>query len=184
MKADYKVLLDACVIANIGVCDLYLRLAEQPRLYLPRWSEEILGEVRSTHKKLGWQSDLAEYFQHEIRKAFPEALISGYEQLTPIMTNQEKDRHVLAAAVKDGIDLIITFNLRHFRSEDLSKWNVRAEHPQNYLLTLYSINPAIVLAKLTIIAQKKGLTLSDLLINLGKSVPEFSAKVLEDSGYS
>jgi predicted nucleic acid-binding protein len=182
MKADYKVLLDACVIANIGVCDLYLRLAEHPRLYLPRWSEEILLEVRRTHKKLGWEEDLADFFQHEIRKTFPEASISGYEELTQIMTNHEKDRHVLAAAVRGGVDLIITFNLRHFRSEDLSKWNVRAEHPQNYLLTLYSINPAIVIGKLTMIAQDRGLTLTDLLINLGKSIPEFSAKVLDDLG--
>ena len=27
MKADYRVILDACVLANFGVCDLLLRLA-------------------------------------------------------------------------------------------------------------------------------------------------------------
>jgi hypothetical protein len=31
MKADYRVLLDACVLANFGVCDLLLRLSERPR---------------------------------------------------------------------------------------------------------------------------------------------------------
>jgi hypothetical protein len=36
MRADFKVVLDACVLANFGVCDLLLRLAERPRLYLPR----------------------------------------------------------------------------------------------------------------------------------------------------
>jgi hypothetical protein len=43
MRADFKVVLDACVLANFGVCDLLLRLAERPRLYLPRWSEELLA---------------------------------------------------------------------------------------------------------------------------------------------
>lgn len=51
MIADYKVLLDACVLANFAVCDLYLRLAEHPRLLLPKWSEDILKEVCRTHVK-------------------------------------------------------------------------------------------------------------------------------------
>jgi hypothetical protein len=31
IKADFKVFLDACVLADIAVCDLLLRLAERPR---------------------------------------------------------------------------------------------------------------------------------------------------------
>lgn len=34
MQADFKIVLDACVLANIAVCDLFLRLAEKPRLFL------------------------------------------------------------------------------------------------------------------------------------------------------
>lgn len=49
MKADFKVLLDACVLANNAVCDLLLRLAEKPRQFLPLWSGEILPEVRRVH---------------------------------------------------------------------------------------------------------------------------------------
>lgn len=48
MKADFPVVLDACVLANIRVCDLFLRLAEEPRLYLPYWSETILNETQRT----------------------------------------------------------------------------------------------------------------------------------------
>src|SRR2546430_7240773 len=36
------------VLANPGLCDLFLRLAETPRLYLPRWSRTILDEVKRT----------------------------------------------------------------------------------------------------------------------------------------
>lgn len=43
--ANYRVVLDACVLANHGVCDLFLRLAERPRLYSPQWSQRILLET-------------------------------------------------------------------------------------------------------------------------------------------
>ena len=48
MRADFKVVLDACVLANYGVANLLLLLAEKPRLYLPLWSEEILAETYRT----------------------------------------------------------------------------------------------------------------------------------------
>jgi hypothetical protein len=48
MRADFRVVLDACVLANFGVANLLLSLAEKPRLYLPTWSEEILEETRRT----------------------------------------------------------------------------------------------------------------------------------------
>jgi tetrahydromethanopterin S-methyltransferase subunit E len=55
MLADYRVCIDACVLANYAVSDLLLRLAERPRIYTPVFSEMILDEVRSTHvEKLGW----------------------------------------------------------------------------------------------------------------------------------
>ena len=45
---------------------------------------------------------------------FLDALVHGYEPLLPAMTNQEKDRHVLAAAVAAGAEIIVTRNLRDF----------------------------------------------------------------------
>lgn len=46
IAADFRVCLDACVLANQGLCDLMLRLAEFPPLYSPVFSDEILAEVR------------------------------------------------------------------------------------------------------------------------------------------
>jgi hypothetical protein len=37
------VVLDACVLANFSLCDTILRLAEPPRLFEPKWSEEIIS---------------------------------------------------------------------------------------------------------------------------------------------
>ena len=49
MRLDqYVVLLDACVLAPMPVCDTLLRLAEEPAFYAPKWSWEILEEVSRT----------------------------------------------------------------------------------------------------------------------------------------
>lgn len=183
MNADYKILLDANVLANFAVCDLYLRLAEKPRLVLPKWTNQILDEVHRTHvEQLGWDQTLADTFRHAVTKSFPEAFISGYEDLVPLMTNDQKDRHVLAAAVREKLDIIITFNLKDFKPGDLEKWNVRALHPQDYLLTIYSMNPQVVIMKLNQIARKKEEELEDTIIRFGKALPAFSTRLLEDMG--
>src|ERR1035438_3026256 len=114
------VVLDACVLANFSLCDTLLRLAEPPRLFEPKWSEEIVRETtRTLESKLRWPSSLTAHFEAELRVHFSEAWISGYDQLIPRMTNDDKDRHVVAAAVHGEAAIIVTFNLRHFRPEHL-----------------------------------------------------------------
>ena len=44
------VVLGACVLANFSLCDTLLRLAEPPRLFEPKWSEEIIQETGLTHR--------------------------------------------------------------------------------------------------------------------------------------
>ena len=185
MTADFPIVLDACVLANLGVCDLFLRLAEPPRLFVPRWSGEILDEVRRTQLeklKPPWPEKLTDSWRREVSRAFPDACVSGHARLLPLLTNDDKDRHVLAAAIHGGVSLIVTFNLRHFRDEALRPWKVEAVHPQDYLLTLYSMHPAVVFAKLAAISQDRETDLEGTLIHLGKSLPRFSAQILEDMG--
>lgn len=43
--SDYKAVLDACVLVKACLRDTLLRLAEEPRLYIPFWSAEILEVV-------------------------------------------------------------------------------------------------------------------------------------------
>ena len=42
MTGTPLVVLDACILVNVFLCDTLLRLAEPPRLYEPKWSEEII----------------------------------------------------------------------------------------------------------------------------------------------
>ena len=185
MHSDFPVILDACVLANAGLCDLYLRLAEPPRLYLPLWSEAILDEVhrtQTTKLKRPYPPALADHWRREVTRAFPEACVQRWQSLLPAMTNDAKDRHVLAAAVKAQTSVIVTFNLRDFPLAALQPHGIEAVHPQAYLLTLYSMNPAVVVAKLAAMARDQETEIQDVLIHLGKSVPRFSAQILEDMG--
>jgi hypothetical protein len=183
MRADYRVMLDACVLANHGVCDLLLRLSERPRLIVPRWSAEILAEVRRTHvDKLGWPVHLADSFQVRVRQAFPEAEVIGFQDLLHVLKNHAKDRHVLAAAIRGKCPLILTFNLKHFPEEALNPWSICASHPQDYLLVLYEMEPKRVMTCVGEIAGKRNLQTEDVLIRLGKMLPTFSQRLLDDLG--
>ncbi|MEX0325395.1 MAG: PIN domain-containing protein [Puniceicoccaceae bacterium] len=181
MRADFKVLLDACVLANFGVCDLLLRLAESPRLFLPVWSDEILRETHRTQiDKLGWPKDLAESFEIEIRKAFPHAAVNDYGHLIEKLENEEKDRHILAAAIRSGTSLIVTFNLKDFSESAIRPWGIDVAHPQDYLNTLYEMAPLEVVGKIGEIAGRRGIDKMDLLLRLGKTVPNFVSRIIED----
>ncbi len=94
MTGTPLVVVDACVLANFALCDTLLRLAEPPRLFEPKWSDEIIREtIRTLESKLGWPNSLTAHLQKELRAHFSEAWISGYESLIPRMTNDDKDRH-------------------------------------------------------------------------------------------
>jgi predicted nucleic acid-binding protein len=172
------VVLDACVLANFSLCDTLLRLAEPPRLFEPKWSEEIIRETtRTLESKLGWSGSLTAHLEAELRAHFGEAWIGGYEPLIPRMANDEKDRHVLAAAAHAEASIIVTLNLRHFRPEHMKPWNIRALHPQSFLGEIFREEQMLVVKKLEQQAADRGRSLRQLLNILSASVPEFAALV-------
>jgi len=174
MNAGPLVVLDACVLANFSLCDTLLRLAEAPTLYAPRWSAEIIQETVGTlEPKLGWPAALATYFQSELLSHFGDAWVTGHGSLISGMVNDEKDRHVLAAAVSGGASIIVTFNLRRLRKEHLEPWGVVALHPAPFLSALYRREPAIVMTRLREQAADRSRSLPQLLKVLGRTVPAF-----------
>jgi len=178
MTGTPLVVLDACVLANFSLCDTLLRLAEPPRLFEPKWSEEIIRETtRTLELKIGWPNSLTAHLEEELRAHFGEAWISGYESLIPRMPNDEKDRHVVAAAVHGKAPIILTLNLRHFRPEHLAIWGVRAMHPQSFLIEIFRQEQALVTTKLEQQAADRGRRLSQLLDILSGTVPDFVAAV-------
>ena len=178
MTGTPLVVLDACVLANFSLCDTLLRLAEPPRLFEPKWSEEIIRETtRTLELRLGWPHALTTHLENELRAHFSEAWITSYESLIPRMTNDEKDRHVVAAAVRSEAAIILTLNLRHFRPEHLATWGVRALHPQSFLIEIFRQEQALLKTKLEQQAADRNRSLSQLLDILGGTVPDFVAAV-------
>ena len=51
MKSARPVVLDACVLVPMPLADTLLRLAAGPRLFLPKWSDQIMVEVTRTHRE-------------------------------------------------------------------------------------------------------------------------------------
>ena len=96
------------------------------------------------------------------------------------MTNDPKDQHVLAAAIHGRADVIVTFNLKDFPEEALSPWGIEAQHPQEYLLTLYEIDDRQVVARVSAIAAGRGEDMEDVLVRLGQAVPAFARRLLDD----
>jgi hypothetical protein len=183
VNADFPVILDACVLANQRVTDLLLRLAETPRLYLPYWSARILDETdRTLRDELAWPPDLVTYRREQITTHFPEALLEGFEPIETCVTNELKDRHVLAAAIRGKCEVIVTFNLKDFPAESLEPWNIEAHHPSKFLASLYSINQGLAVQRLHEIGATLGKSVNQVIEQLAEPVPEFALQIATDIG--
>lgn len=141
--------LDANVLYPFSLRDTLLRLAEL-ELYTPLWSERILEEMRRNLAKRQISKEQADRLATAMRAAFEEAEIDAaeIERLEPDMTNDPKDRHVLAAAVAAGSELIITFNLDDFPAAACEPFGVAAIHPDDFLIDLHDLTPDSVRAAL------------------------------------
>lgn len=127
--------IDTCALFPYSLRDTLLRAAEA-ELYCLRWSEDILEELR---RNLQEERDLTEHLITHMRAAFPEAMVTGYEQLVGSMTNHPDDRHVLAAAVCAGAQVIVTHNLKDFPAEALAPYQIEAQTPDEFLEYLYDL---------------------------------------------
>jgi predicted nucleic acid-binding protein len=133
---------DANVLIPAAPHDTLLRAAKTG-LYRLAWSDEILTEVGRNLVDNGLTSAAdARDLIATMREYFPEALIAGYERLVPRMTNDPKDRHVLAVAVRAEAQVIVTQNLRDFPEEALMPWRIEAWSLDAFLTHLVQQAPA------------------------------------------
>jgi hypothetical protein len=116
-----------------------------------------------------------------MRRAFPDAEVTGYEPLIESMTCDEKDRHVLAAAIRAHAEVLVTFNTKDFPPESLSSYDVEVVDTDSFLLDQLDLYPGLVIASLHHQAaayKRPETTVSDLLARLtAAGVPRFAAEV-------
>ena len=181
MTADFLVVLDACILIQASLRDTLLRLAEPPRLYVPRWSDDIIAEtVRNLERRIGLSSEKTAYLVGQLRKHFGDSWVTGYESLIGRMDNHPKDRHVLAAAVRCGASVIVTYNQRDFPTVATAPWGIEIQGPSTFLKHQYDLNPSVVVDKLHAQARNLGRTLPEQLSVLRIAVPSFVDAIRQD----
>lgn len=177
IPAPFKVVLDANAIYPFSLRDTLLRSAAKG-LFQVYWSQKILDEAtRNLVDSATMTEPQAKHLLGAMAAAFPESLVSGYEPLEAAMKNDPKDRHVAAAAVKAGAQVIVTGNLRDFR--DLPE-GIEAQGPDEFLCNLFDLDPAGMVELVRNQAadlRKPSRTFDQLLSGLAKVVPDFVAAV-------
>jgi len=176
-----RVVIDTNVLCYLTLARLLLGLAHRQRLFLPCWSPQILEEAWRTYAvKFKRGAQYAHARLAEFTVGFPEALQADLELTISQCSNDEKDRHVLAAAIKAQAKVIVTFNQKDFSPEHLEKWGVVTMHPSDFLLKLYAQNPDAVWGELKLAADKKSMPTRKLLSSYSDQLNDFKAALLAD----
>ncbi len=130
-------LLDTCVLLKSYLCDTLLSIAEEGA-FRPQWSDHILAELRRNPMKAGAKQEAVEHRLGQMTAYFPDARVTGYEDLISSMTNHPKDRHVLAAAVAGRADMLVTENLKDFTPESVVPLGITVAGQDDFLLDCLS----------------------------------------------
>ena len=112
----FTVVYDANVLYPNTLRDLLIRIAQSGTVQA-RWTDKILEEMTSSLQRN--RPDTRPERLHRLRElmngAVRDCLVSGYEPLIEgLKLPDPGDRHVLAAAIKAGAQVIVTRNLKDF----------------------------------------------------------------------
>ncbi|QTD35016.1 PIN domain-containing protein [Pseudomonas fluorescens] len=146
--SSFTVLYDACVLYPAPLRDFLMWLALSGR-FRARWTQEIHCEWKRnllknrpdlTMEQLDRTSSLMD-------QAIPDACVHDYEDLIAGLTLPDcDDRHVLAAAIRCGASVIVTFNQKDFPCKALEPFGIEAQHPDEFVDNLLGLDPAAVVA--------------------------------------
>ena len=157
ISSRFSSLLDANVLYPAPLRDYLLRLASTD-IYKPHWTDEIQEEwIRNL---LANRNDLnrstLERTKLAMNTAFPDANIINYEALIPGLTLPDaSDRHVLAAAIKGKVNLIVTNNTNDFPASYLSTFEIEVQNADSFITNLIELDHVKAIAALD--AQVKSL---------------------------
>ncbi len=141
-SGKFKATLDACVLYPAPIRDLLLWLADS-ELYKPFWTEEIHNEwIRNL---LLYRTDLKEESLRgavsAMNEAFPDANTTNYSTLIESLElPDENDKHVLAAAIRNNSDVIVTFNIKDFPDDVVKTYDIEVQNPDFFIANLIDLN--------------------------------------------
>ena len=142
--AKFSVIYDACVLYPAPLRDLLMQLAVTD-LFKARWTDQIHEEwIEALLRRDKYDRKVLERTRGFMDASVRDAKVFGYEELIEgLVLPDPDDRHVLAAAIKAGADAIVTFNLKDFPRAVLSKYDIEAIHPDEFIYSQIDLAPAI-----------------------------------------
>jgi predicted nucleic acid-binding protein len=141
----FTALFDADVLYPAAQRDLLIRLAQRG-LFAGRWTTQILDEMERAIVRR--QPELAGRLTRTrglMCDAVPDCLVEGYEQLIDALELPDpNDRHVLAAAIRCGAQVIVTNNQSDFPADVLDPYAIEAQTADEFLVHLVDLNAVVV----------------------------------------
>lgn len=175
------ILLDACVLVGFPLADTVLRCAEDPAFYYPLWSDTILVEVRTALTgKLNLSAHKADGRIAAMKKAFPEALVDGFQPLEPCLQQiNPGDRHVLGAAIRGGAGRILTLNTRHFPEEAVAPFQIEMVSPADIIREWFHQDADLLMKKIEQQASDTRRTREQIFMGLSRfGIPELELRTM------
>lgn len=174
---EYSAVLDACVIAPMPLCGLFLRCAEEPALFRALWTGETLLECHQLLCRAGYDRSLADARISTLREAFPECEVTPPDRIVNAfdVIPRQHDRHVVAGAVCHGAHVIVTQHREHFPGDVLTPLGLLVHSPDEFLLHQYHLNCERMLEVLEVQASLLRMPRKSLLAKLRPALPDFVA---------
>ncbi len=145
----FSALYDACVLYPFEIRDV-LMVAARTRYFAVYWTDEILEECARNLIADGraTRSGMDRMFR-DMKDLYRRATIprSDYEHLIEAMTCNKDDRHVLAAAVAKKVDVIVTYNHRHFPVASLAPHDLETQDPDEFTRDVLDLGPDVFLSE-------------------------------------
>lgn len=181
--------LDACVLYPTNLRDVLLSIAEAGVCQI-RWSEDVLDEMernvanraKASNRERAAQG--AAYVRREMTQAFEDAMVEreSYLPLVHVMAVNEKDKHVLAAAIVSGASVIVTDNTKDFPRDTVGKFGIDVQSADEFLLYQFELSPRSIVLILQRMAKERHKPMDSVdgaLRALEKSVPRFSSRAIQ-----
>jgi len=141
----FTCVLDTNVIYPIDIRDLLFWFASYD-LFTPKWSKHIFTEWENVMQRKGIPGNEIQKRLEKAQRAFPDALVDNYESLVNALElPDDKDRHVLAAAIKTNANIIVTNNIKDFPKEYLATFGLVAKSADDFITDTIDLNNDLAL---------------------------------------
>lgn len=145
--ASFTAFYDADVLYGSQLRNLMMHLA-MAGLFRARWSAGVHKEwmTRLLENRPDLKREQLQRTRMLMDKHVEDALVTGYEDLIEgLHLPDPDDRHVLAAAIRGRVDVIVTRNAKDFPDDALKPFGIAAQHPDEFVVHLIDLAPGVVI---------------------------------------